>query len=177
MSYSYRLAAESDAEQVLRVIQGAYESIRQLGIEFRAVNADLEMITDNIKDNSCYILLDGDSIVATLSLKSLKEVTAHPFLYWFAVDPARGGQGLGDLLLTYVEEKIVRDTLLAEAVTLATSKKHPWLLPMYERRGYERFFERDLGTDDKLVYLTKKLTAAEAVTTTLGGTLHESNRY
>jgi len=177
MSYSYRLAAEDDAEQVLRVIQGAYESIRQLGIEFRAVHADLEMVADNIRDNACYVLLDEDSIVATLSLKSLKEVTPHPFLYWFAVDPLRSGQGLGDLLLTYVEERIVRDQLHAEAVTLATSRKHPWLLPMYERRGYERFFERDLGTDDKLVYLTKKLTAAEAATMTLGGTYHESNRY
>ncbi|WP_282935935.1 GNAT family N-acetyltransferase [Paenibacillus sp. RC67] len=177
MSYTYRLAAEEDAEQVLYVIQGAYESIRQLGIEFRAVHADLDMIVTNIKDNSCYILIHDGSVAATLSLKPLPEVTPHPFLYWFAVDPERSGQGLGDHLLTYVEEHIVRDTLNADAVTLATSKKHPWLLPMYERRGYERFFERDLGKDDQLVYLTKKLTAAETAARTLGGTYHESNRH
>ncbi|WP_028552899.1 GNAT family N-acetyltransferase [Paenibacillus sp. UNC451MF] len=177
MSYTYRLASEEDAEQVLHVIQGAYESIRELGIEFRAVHADLDMIATNIRENSCYILIQDSSVVATLSLKSLKEVTPYPFLYWFAVDPSYSSQGWGSLLLTYVEERIVRDTLGADGVTLATSKKHPWLLPMYERRGYERFYERDLGKDDQLVYLTKKLTAAEAAITRLGGTYHESNRH
>lgn len=161
MSEVYRLARLEDSEEVLRIIRGAYESIGRLGIEFRAVHADIAMVQDNIRENSCYVVLHDDVIAATISLRELHEVTKYPFLYWFAVDPAVNGQGIGSRLLSYVEETIVRDALNASAVTLATSKKHPWLLPMYERRGYEPFFERDLGRDDKLVFLTKRLQPAK----------------
>ncbi|MEK8128748.1 GNAT family N-acetyltransferase [Paenibacillus filicis] len=162
MSITYRLAVAQDAEHILRVIKGAYTSIERLGIAFRAVHADLDMVLDNIIQQSCYVLVQDGTILATLSLRSNSEVTPHPFLYWFAVDPAWGGKGIGSLLLTYVEETVVRDELKASAVTLATSRKHPWLLPMYERRGYERFFERALGTDDQLIFLTKPLPPVQA---------------
>lgn len=157
MSDIYRLARPEDAEEVLRVIRGAYRSISELGIEFRAVQADLAMIVDNMKHHSCYVLAQNGVITATISLRSFPEVTPYPFLYWFAVDPAANGQGIGSRLLSYMEETIIRDRLQSPAVTLATSRKHPWLLPMYERKGYTPFFERDSGKDDKLVFLTKRL--------------------
>lgn len=78
-------------------------------------------------------------------------------MYWFAVDPDCKNQGIGSRLLRYVEETVVRDTLHAPCATLATSRKHPWLLSMYERNGYTPFYERDLGHDDKLVFLQKRL--------------------
>ncbi|WP_248923994.1 GNAT family N-acetyltransferase [Paenibacillus hamazuiensis] len=157
-----RQAAEADAERLFQVISEAYRSIRELGIEFRAVHADLDMVRSNVAEHTCYVLeLDG-VIAATLSLKSLPEVTPHPFVYWFAVDPAASGRGIGSRLLTYVERDVVRDTLLAPAVVLATSRKHPWLLPMYRRRGYEPFFERPLGQDDTLVFMKKTLLPASS---------------
>ncbi|ULL15294.1 GNAT family N-acetyltransferase [Paenibacillus sp. H1-7] len=157
MSEVYRLARPEDAEEVLRIIRGAYASLERLGIEFRAVHADLAMVRDNIIHHSCFVLFQGDAMTATISLRSLEEVTEYPFLYWFAVDPLVNGRGVGTKLLTFAEETVVRDTMGAPAVTLATSLKHPWLLPMYERRGYERFYERELGKDDKLVFLSKRL--------------------
>jgi ribosomal protein S18 acetylase RimI-like enzyme len=89
------------------------------------------MIRENIIHNACYVLEIDGSIAATISLKNLEEVTDLPFLYWFAVLPFYKNQGIGNRLLTYVEEAIVRDTLLAPGVVLATSRKHPWLLAMY----------------------------------------------
>ncbi|WP_426445945.1 GNAT family N-acetyltransferase [Paenibacillus sp. S-38] len=157
MTEVYRLAAAEDAEELLALILGAYQTIRELNIAFTAAQADLDLVRGNIVNNSCYVLeIDGE-IAATISLKSLEEVTPHPFLYWFAVDPKQKGRGVGRRLLDHVEDTVVRLGLQASAVTLATSRKHPWLLPMYERRGYRPFFERDLGDDDKLVFMTKVL--------------------
>jgi GNAT superfamily N-acetyltransferase len=174
MSETYRLAALEDDARLLEVILGAYEFIRQLGIEFHAAKADIELIRNNLIHNHCYVLEQDGEIVATISYKSLEEITEFPFLYWFAVDPAVSNQGVGSRLLNYVEEVIVRDTLQASAVTLATSRKHPWLLPMYERKGYQRFYERGLGQDDKLVFLTKVLVPQESATSILEGIAHES---
>ncbi|OXM86212.1 GNAT family N-acetyltransferase [Paenibacillus rigui] len=157
MSEVYRRAVPEDSEKVLKVILGAYKSIRELGIEFHAVHADIEMIRNNVIQNNCYVLEQNGAIVATISHKPLQEVTPYPFLYWFAVDPLVSSKGVGSKLLRYVEEAILRDALQASAVTLATSRKHPWLLPMYERKGYKPFYERALGKDDQLVFLTKIL--------------------
>ncbi|NEW05096.1 GNAT family N-acetyltransferase [Paenibacillus sp. SYP-B3998] len=157
MSDKYRLATNADAEMMLEVISQAYESIRELGIAFRAASADLDMISENIINSSCYVLEIDGSIVATISLKNLEEVTDLPFLYWFAVLPSYKNQGVGNRLLTYVEEVVVRDTLLAPGVVLATSRNHPWLLAMYERKGYEPFHEKPLGEADTLIFLKKTL--------------------
>ncbi|NQX65270.1 GNAT family N-acetyltransferase [Paenibacillus alba] len=157
MSEIYRLATIEDAEEQFKVIHDAYASIRELGITFKAANADIEVIRENLAANTSYVLEINGSIAATLSLKNLPELTDLPFLYWFAVAPAFKNQGVGNRLLAYVEEVIVRDTLLAAGVVLATSKKHPWLLPMYERKGYAAFFERPLGETDTLVFMKKTL--------------------
>ncbi|MEC0231317.1 GNAT family N-acetyltransferase [Paenibacillus alba] len=157
MSEIYRLATIADAEEQFKVIHEAYASIRELGITFRAANAELEVICENLAANTSYVLEINGSIAATLSLKNLPELTELPFLYWFAVAPAFKNQGVGNRLLAYVEEVIVRDTLLATGVVLATSKNHPWLLPMYERKGYAAFFERPLGETDTLVFMKKTL--------------------
>ncbi|MDQ0901203.1 GNAT superfamily N-acetyltransferase [Paenibacillus sp. V4I7] len=157
MSEVYRIATIDDAEEQFKVIDGAYESIRELGITFRAANADIEMIRENILENTSYVLEIDGSIAATISMKNLPELTELPFLYWFAVLPAFKNQGVGNRLHSYVEEVVVRNTLLAPGVVLATSKNHPWLLPMYERKGYEAFFERPLGDTDTLIFLKKTL--------------------
>ncbi|WP_068775858.1 GNAT family N-acetyltransferase [Paenibacillus sp. FJAT-26967] len=157
MSETYRLATTEDAEELLELILSAYQSIRELGIEFIAARADLQQVRENITENNCYVLEIDGQISATISLKYLKDVTAYPFLYWFAVSPKLQARGIGNRLLHYVEQTVVRDTLLASAVTLATSRKHPWLLSYYERKGYYPFLEKELGQDDKLVFLTKPL--------------------
>lgn len=157
MGEIFRLAGESDTGQLLTLIEGAYQSIRDLNIDFRAIRADYDFVRTNSEENACYVLERDGRILATLSLKYMEEVSVYPFLFLLAVHPAEQSRGIGSRLLQYVEEEIVRDTLLSPASTLATSRKHPWLLPFYERKGYQPFYERDLGTDDKLVFLIKNL--------------------
>ncbi|WP_445486755.1 GNAT family N-acetyltransferase [Niallia sp. 03133] len=54
-------------------------------------------------------------------------ISPYPFIWWFAVDPKYKRKGIGSRLLTYVEEKILRDTVKAPAVYLATAERHPCL--------------------------------------------------
>ncbi len=118
------------------------------------------LIQDNIKLNECYVLeLDG-KIVATLTLSKDKPIRWNsdlPFVKWFAVDPEYQGRRIGSRLLDWVEETIIRDKLGASALTLATAEKHPWLLAMYERKGYQRIESIDWGNEDGTMHLLRKI--------------------
>ena len=65
---------------------------------------------------------------------------------------------MGGKLLKYVEETFLRDTLKVPAVTLGTSaRKHPWLLDIYKRRGYEVYAEHENDDGDLGVIMRKVL--------------------
>lgn len=160
MSEVYRLAAVEDAERLLHVIYEAYETIRELELHWPAANADLALIQDNITKNECYVLELNGEIAATLTLSKEKLhswETDLPFIKWFAVDPEYQGIGIGTRLLTWVEKTIIRDKLGAPALTLATAEKHPWLLAMYEKKGYERIESIDRGNGDGTMHLLRKV--------------------
>jgi S-(2-succino)cysteine N-acetyltransferase len=171
MSEVYRLATLEDAERLLHIIYDAYITIRELELQWPAANADLPLIRDNITKNECYVLeLDG-VIAATLTLSKEKLNrwnTDLPFVKWFAVDPEYQGIGIGTKLLGWVEE-IIRNNLGAPALTLATAEKHPWLLAMYERKGYERIESIDRGNGDGTMHLLRKI-VNPALHNIMGGT-------
>ncbi|MCR8634263.1 GNAT family N-acetyltransferase [Paenibacillus radicis (ex Xue et al. 2023)] len=160
MSKVYRLATLEDAERLRHVIYEAYVTIRELQLQWPAANANLALVQDNILKNECYVLeLDGE-IAATLTLSKEKLNRWNidlPFVKWFAVGPEYQGLGLGTELLVWVEETIIRDKLGASALTLATAEKHPWLLAMYERKGYERIDSIDRGNGDGTMHLLRKV--------------------
>lgn len=162
MSEIYRLAVPEDAPVVQRIIHAAYVTIRELELQWPAAHADVEQIRDNIIANKCYVLERDGEIVATVTLanperlKLLAEQMDLPFVMWFAVDPEVQGSGWGRKLLNWVEQEVIDKELGAPAVTLATAEKHPWLLPMYERWGYERLLAFDKGTGDGVMHLLRK---------------------
>ncbi len=162
MSEIYRLAVSEDAPVVQRIIHAAYVTIRELELQWPAAHADVEQIRDNIIANKCYVLERDSEIVATVTLanperlKLLAEQMDLPFVMWFAVDPEVQGSGWGRKLLNWVEQEVIDKELGAPAVTLATAEKHPWLLPMYERWGYERLLAFDKGTGDGVMHLLRK---------------------
>ncbi|MEC0265258.1 GNAT family N-acetyltransferase [Paenibacillus anseongense] len=160
MSETYRLAESRDAERLLEIIYDAYITIRELKLQWPAAHADLALIEENIAKNACYVLEKDGQIAATLTLSKEagnKWNREYPFLKWFAVHPDAQGGGLGTKLLAWVEEAIIRDELGESAVTLATAEKHPWLLDMYERKGYERIDAIDRGNGDGTMYLLRKI--------------------
>ncbi|MDR6885459.1 GNAT family N-acetyltransferase [Bacillus sp. 3255] len=160
MSDIYRLAVPEDAERLVEVVYEAYATIRELELKWPAAHADLALIQENIANNDCYVLERNGIIAATLTLSrdnTKRWDSAYPFLKWFAVHPDEQGQGLGTKLLAWVEEHVINERLGASAVTLATAEKHPWLLDMYESKGYERIDAIDRGNGDGTMYLLRKI--------------------
>jgi len=79
-----------------------------------------------------------------------------PHIWWFASEPS-AKKGTGSILLEWVETEVLRDTLKVPYVSLGTADKHPWLIDMYERKGYVRAGEKDLGKGHITIYLKKQL--------------------
>ena len=160
MAETVRLARPEDAERVREVVHEAYALIRKLNLHWPAANADVAQVRSHIEENDCYVLEIDGLIVATITHSRKHEVrpfTDLPFLKWFAVHPDWQGKGIGGRLLDYVERDIILGRHGAPAVTLATAEKHPWLLPMYERRGYERYIAFDPGNGDGTMHLLRKI--------------------
>ncbi|OWA36625.1 GNAT family N-acetyltransferase [Saccharibacillus sp. O16] len=159
MSEIYRRAASEDAEQLVDITYRAYALIRELGLHWPAAHADLPLVLQNIEENECYLLEVGGHVAATVTLSTsgeAKAITELPFVKWFAVDPDYANQGYGGRLLDWVEKEIVLGKYGQRQVTLATAQKHPWLVQMYERRGYERIVEIDAKNGDGIMYLLRK---------------------
>ncbi|WP_340640195.1 GNAT family N-acetyltransferase [Bacillus atrophaeus] len=161
MQGQYRLAKDSDAEELLALTWRAYEPVRKLGINFAAAHADLELVLNNIRKNACYVMEEDGRIIATISLRMPWGQQPGPFgvphIWWFAVDPDIGKKGVGSELLQWAEQTVLRDTLKVPFVSLGTADKHPWLIDMYERKGYVRAGERDLGKGHITIYMKKEL--------------------
>lgn len=159
MSEVYRRAEARDAERLADLTYRAYELIRELGLHWPAAHADVPLVLKNIEENECY-LLEADGVpVATLTLSTngeSKAITELPFFKWFATDPDVSGRGYGGRLIDWVEREIVLGKHGHREVTLATAEKHPWLVEMYERRGYTRILEIDAKNGDGLMYLFRK---------------------
>ncbi|MBA8778962.1 GNAT family N-acetyltransferase [Staphylococcus schleiferi subsp. coagulans] len=157
-----RLATLEDAERLQQLMYRAFTPLREVGIDWPSVNADLEMIKKNIKYNAAYVLEKDGEVISTLSIRFPWEpknpVSKYPFVWWFATDPDYSGQGYGHQMMSYVENTILRDTLKAPAVVLGTSaRKMSWLKDVYERRGYETFFTLEEPSGDQGAMMVKVL--------------------
>ncbi|MGK7376292.1 GNAT family N-acetyltransferase [Planococcus sp. 1R117A] len=159
--HTYRLAVEQDAEEVLEVTLRAYEPVRELGIHFAAATADLDLVKKNIRDNICYIREKDGRIQATLSLRMPWGKQPGPYgvphIWWFAVDPLNEEKRIGTAFMEWIETEILSKQFKAPAVSLGTADSHPWLAEMYERKGYIRAGQADLGKGHLTVYLMKPL--------------------
>lgn len=162
----YRLTTLADAEAFLDLLLKSYQPIRDLGIHFAAATADLDLVTHHIQQNLCYVLEDDGRLIATISLRLPwgpnpgPEVLPH--IGWFAVDPDFSGQGIGNDLLDWLEQEILIKELKAPAVTLGTADKHPWLAMMYQRKGYQKFAEKDLGKGHLTLFFKKEFQLVES---------------
>ncbi len=120
------------------------------------------MVKDNIKNNTTFVLELDNTIISTITVRypwgSVRSISGYPFVWWFATKPEFDGLGYGSQLLKYVEEDFLRDTLKAAAVTLGTSARlHPWLLSIYEKRGYEIYAKHENDDGDLGVIMRKIL--------------------
>lgn len=161
MARNFRLATLEDAPKLLDLTLKAYAPIREIGINFAAATADLDFVQTHIKNNACYVLEEEGELLATCSLRMPWGLqpgpSQFPHICWLAVNPEIKQHGIGSAMLRWVEETVARDTLKSPAVTLGTADSHPWLVNMYEKKGYEKFGTANLGKGHITVYLRKIL--------------------
>ncbi|KJJ43394.1 acetyltransferase [Bacillus subtilis] len=148
----FRLATVEDAPELLKLVNSAFQPVRQLDIDWPSTRADIHMVSENIENHSAIVLERDGKLISTITIRfpweSEKPPSKYPFVWWFATLPEYKGRGAGSKLLTHVEENVLRDMLKAPALTLGTSaRKHPWLADMYRRRGYEVYFEQEKDGD------------------------------
>ncbi|WP_251517590.1 MULTISPECIES: GNAT family N-acetyltransferase [Staphylococcus] len=160
--YNIRIADTSDAEEIQAIMYDAFTPLRDLGIDWPSVNASVSDVKKNIIDNTTFVLEIEGEIISTITVRypwgGKRRISIYPFVWWFATKPSYDGQGIGSYLLKYVEETFLRDTLKAAAVTLGTSaRKHPWLLDIYKKRGYEIYAEHESEDGDLGVIMRKVL--------------------
>lgn len=157
----FRLATLEDAPALLDLTLRAYKPIREMGINFAAATADLALVEKNIRHHMCFVMEEDGRIVSTISVRMPWGPQPGPYglphLWWFASDPDAGRKGVGREMITWVEEQMLRDTLKAPAVSLGTADRHPWLIDMYKRRGYEIQGTKDLGRGHITVFMKKIL--------------------
>lgn len=81
-------------------------------------------------------------------------------LYWIAVDPKQQGQGIGQLLLRFVENEVRRQRGRMLLIETSSKESYSSTMRFYERSGYDEISRiKDFYRieDDKVVYC-KKLT-------------------
>lgn len=81
-------------------------------------------------------------------------------LYWIAVDPKQQGQGIGQLLLRFVENEVRRQRGRMLLIETSSKESYAPTLRFYEQSGYDEISRiKDFYRieDDKVVYC-KKLT-------------------
>ncbi|MFS3915223.1 GNAT family N-acetyltransferase [Bacillus australimaris] len=158
----FRIATEEDAPAFLELLSSAFKPLGEMGIDWPSTNATLEMVTENITQSVAVVLERDGRLISTITIRfpweSTQPVSGYPFVWWFATAPDLAGQGIGNKLLDYVENTLLRQTYKAPAYTLGTSgRKHPWLLEMYERKGYTKYIERETENGDLGVLMYKVL--------------------
>ena len=97
-----RVAHEQDAEELHSIMQIAFTPLRELGIDWPSVHADLEMVKDNLRQNTTFVLENEKEIISTITVcyawSSVKPISGYPFVWWFATRPTYDGQGYGSQL-------------------------------------------------------------------------------
>ena len=76
-------------------------------------------------------------------------------LYWIAVDPRQQGQGLGQLLLRFVENEVRRQHGRMLLIETSSKKSYAPTIRFYQRAGYEEISRiKDFYRieDDKVVF-------------------------
>lgn len=76
-------------------------------------------------------------------------------LYWIAVDPARQGQGLGQLLLRFVENEVRREAGRMLLIETSSKRSYAPTVRFYQRAGYceiSRIKDFYRIEDDKVVF-------------------------
>ncbi len=98
MADSIRIAGADDAPAVLDLLRAAYQPLRDMGIRFTAVTADLDLVRRIVERHTTFLLERDGEAVATVSVRfpwpiGEGHLASYPFIHWFAVAPTPEAAG------------------------------------------------------------------------------------
>lgn len=161
MSTVFRQATLEDDKSFLALALAAFEPIRQLGINFSAAHADIEMVRRHIASHGVYVMEKDGIMVSSFTIRYPWGPEPGPYglphLGWFATHPDYKKQGLGRQMMTWLEQNVLIAQLKAPAVSLGTAQSHPWLVEMYKNYGFREIGQANLGKGHLTIYMEKVL--------------------
>lgn len=143
--YTIRLFDESQdsAEELTDLLHRAYKRLADMGLNFIATFQSVEYTRNYFKKGECYILLSGNKMLGTVfyytstwdDAPEIYKMSDSVLIGKFAVEPELQNQGLGSVLMDFVESLAQKNN--KKRVVLDTSEKALHLIEYYKKRGYE----------------------------------------
>ncbi|HIJ90864.1 MAG: GNAT family N-acetyltransferase [Desulfobulbaceae bacterium] len=150
-----RTIAATDRDQLLDLVR------RQDNFNAQEVEVAIEVIDDTLDPakNDYFILVavaEGQGVVGFICYGEIPMTDRRFDLYWVAVDPAMGRQGVGRLLLKQMEDELGGQGPAKVYVDTSSTPGYDPARAFYEKNGYLVAcvlpdFYRD--GDDKVIYL------------------------
>lgn len=160
-----RLISKYDSiEDLTGLIHRAYRQLADLGLNYWATHQSVEDTKTRISKGECYLVLEDDIIIGTVTLNFPNKTYSHP---WYdkadvttfnqmAVDPNYQKHGIGSKLLDLIEQRAVEMGAKELSCDTACSAVH--LINMYKKRGYREVSNADWEiTNYKSIILSKSL--------------------
>lgn len=150
-----RPIAPEDRAQLLRLVE------QQDNFNSQEVEVAIEVIDDTLdpaKNDYCILVAmsEGQGVVGFICYGDIPMTDRRFDIYWVAVDPAVGRQGVGQLLLARMETELRAQGPAKVYVDTSSTPGYDRARGFYEKNGYQvacvlHDFYRD--GDDKVIYL------------------------
>ncbi len=150
-----RPIAAQDRAQLLQLVE------KQANFNAQEVEVAIEVIDDTLdpaKNDYCILVAvhEDQEVVGFICYGDIPMTERRFDLYWVAVDPALGRQGIGRLLLARMEAELSAQGSAKVYVDTSSTPGYDSARGFYEKNGYQvacvlHDFYRD--GDDKVIYL------------------------
>lgn len=139
-----RPIAENDSmEELTLLLHRSYKRLGDMGLRFFATHQTPEQTRERVVSGECFVAELEGKMVGTICLYTEPEIDGPP-LYrrpdvarfgQFAVEPELQKNGVGGMLLDYIERRAERLGMAELALDTAEGAAH--LIDYYSRRGWE----------------------------------------
>lgn len=159
--YLFRIATDKDVSQIRTLVNEAYKELADQGLNYTASYQDEEETRRRMAQGRTFVLVSGTEIVGSVLFFEKNYFTEKKSAYigQFAISPKLKRQGLGSIIMDFLEQ-LANDEKF-EAIQLDTAKPAKHLVDWYQSRGYKTVGEKhwDGKTYDSYI-MEKTLRAA-----------------
>jgi GNAT superfamily N-acetyltransferase len=142
-----RPLADSDSiEDLTALLHRGYRQLADMGLRYLATYQNAATTRERISRGECFVATYNDRIIGTLTFYMPGSIGGSPWLKrddvaefgQFAVDPPYQGNGVGGMMVTFIENYARKKGI--RELALDTSEQAEHLIEWYTRMGY-RFIE------------------------------------